>query len=168
LNCIPDAMSDSASIAVISPLPSSLVGSSLVRVRAWRRRAELDLALAKGADPWSSPELLVRASQLGSLSERRKVGAGLYALVAVARRQQRSSPFLEVRHRAVLEQRGALVALAQRLLRPAPVEVAVVAQLARLLADSSSPVYVGGSDPASLAEVTGRCLARLADDRVSG
>lgn len=153
---------------MISPLPSSFVARWLVRMRAWRRRAELDLALARGSDPWSSPELFVRASRLASLSERRKIGAGLYALVAVARGQRRSSRFLRVRHRAVLEQRDALVALAQRLLGRAPVEVTVVAQLGRLLADSSSPVYVGGSDPAGLAEVTGRCLARLADDRVSG
>jgi hypothetical protein len=161
-------MSDAASIAVISPLPRSLAGRWLVRVRARRRRAELDAALARGADPWSAPELMVRAARLGSLSERRKVGAGLYALVAVARRQRRSSPFLDVRHRVVLEQRDSLIALAQRLLRPAPVEVAVVAQLALLLADSSSPVYVGGSDPEGLAEVTDRCMARVTDDRMSG
>ena len=111
---------------------------------------------------------MVRASRLGSLSERRKVGAGLYELVAVARRQQRSSPFVEIRHRVVLEQRDSLIALAQRLLRPAPVEVAVVAQLALLLRDSSSPVYAGGRDPDGLAEVTGRCLASVTDNRMSG
>jgi hypothetical protein len=163
-----DAMSDAAPIAVISSLPLSMAGRWLVRVRARRRRAELDAALAQGADPWSTPELMVRASQLGSLSERRKIGAGLYALVAVARRRRRSSPLLEIRHRVVLEQRDSLVALAQRLVRPAPVEVAVVAQLALLLADSASPIYAGGRDPDGLAEVTGRCLASVADDRLSG
>jgi hypothetical protein len=139
-----------------------------VRLRDRRRRAELDAALAQGADPWSAAELMVRASRLGSLSERRKVGAGLYALVVGARRQHRFSPFLEIRHRVVLEQRDSLIALADRLLRPAPVEVAVVAQLALLLADSSSPVYVGGSDPVGLAEVTGRCLASVTDKRMPG
>jgi hypothetical protein len=161
-------MSDAASIAAIPALPRSLAGRWLVRVRARRRRAELDAALAHGADPWSTAKLVVRASRLASLSERRKVGAGLYALVAVARGQQRSSPLVEIRHRAVLEQRDSLIALAQRLFRPAPVDVAVVAQLALLLADSSSPVYVGGSDPEALAEVTGRCLASVTDDRLSG
>jgi hypothetical protein len=92
----------------------------------------------------------------------------LYALVAAAGRQQRSSPFLEIRHRVVLEQRDSLVALADRLLRPAPVEVAVVAQLALLLRDSSSPVYAGGTDPEGLAEVTGRCLASVTDNRMFG
>jgi hypothetical protein len=156
-------MSDAASIAVISSLPRSMAGRWLVRVRARRRRAELDAALARGADPWSAPELMVRASRLGSVSERRKVGAGLHALVAVARRRRRSSAFVEIRHRVVLEQRDSLIALAQRLLGPAPVEVAVVAQLALLLADSSSPAYVGGSDPDGLAEVTGRCLSGSVD-----
>jgi hypothetical protein len=161
-------MSDAASIAVISPLPRSMAGRWLVRARTRRRRAELDAALAHGADPWSTPELMLRASRLGSLSERRKVGAGLHELVAVARRQRRSSPFLEIRHHVVLEQHDSLIALAQRLLRPAPVEVAVVAQLALLLGDSSSPVYTGGRDPEGLAELTGRCLASVADDRLSG
>ena len=161
-------MSDAASIAVISPLPRSRAGRWLVRVRALRRHAELDAALAQGADPWSAPELMVRASRLGSLSERREVGAGLYALVAAARRQRRSSPFVEIRHRVVLEQRDSLIALADRLLRPAPVEVVVVAQLALLLRESSSPVYAGGRAPEGLAEVTGRCLAMVTDDRMSG
>jgi hypothetical protein len=157
-------MSDTASIAVISALPRSVAGRWLVRVRARRRRAALDAALAQGADPWTGPDLMVRACQLGSLSERRKVAAGLYSLVAVAGGQAVSSPFIQVRHRVVLEQRDALVALAKRLLRPAPVEVAVVAQLALLLADSSSPVYAGGRDSTALAEVTSRCLARVSDD----
>lgn len=146
-------MSDAASIAVISPLPRNRAGRWLVRARSRRRRAELDAALAHGADPWSTPELMVRASRLGSLSERRKIGAGLHALVAAARRQRRSSPFLEIRHRVVLEQREAFAALADRVFQPAPVDVAVVAQLALLLSDSSSPVYAGGRDPGSLAEV---------------
>jgi hypothetical protein len=161
-------MSDPASIAVISPLPRSMARRWLVRVRARRRRAELDAALAEGADPWIAPELMVRASRLASWSERRQVGAGLHGLVAVARRRQRLSPFVEIRHRVVLEQRDALIALADRLLRPAPVEVAVVAQLALLLRDSSSPVYAGGRDPEGLAEVTGRCLASVTDNRMSG
>jgi hypothetical protein len=161
-------MSDAASVAVISPLPRSVAGRWLVRIRARRRRAELDAALAQGADPWSAPELMVRASRLGSRSERRKVAAGLYALVAGARRQHRLAPFVEIRHRVVLEQRDSLIALADRLLRPAPVEVAVVAQLALLLRDSSSPVYAGGRDPEGLAEVTGRCLASVTDNRMSG
>jgi hypothetical protein len=69
-----------------------------------------------------------------------------------------------VRHRVVLEQRESLIALAERLFQPAPVAVAVVAQLALLVSDSSSPAYAGGIDPASLAEVTGRCLRSVLED----
>jgi hypothetical protein len=157
-------MRDAASIAAISPMPRSIAGRWLVGVRARRRRAELDAALAQGADPWTAADLMFRASQLGSLSERRNLASGLYALVAVARRQRGSSPFIQVRHRVVLEHRDSLTALAERLLQPAPVDVAVVAQLALLLADSSSPVYAGGRDPHDLAEVTSRCLANATDD----
>jgi hypothetical protein len=67
-----------------------------------------------------------------------------------------------VRHRLVLEQQESLRALAARLGRPEPVEVAVVAQLELLLTDRGSPVYTRGSDPRRLAEVTSRCLDSVA------
>jgi hypothetical protein len=156
-------MSHAASIAGISPLPRSVAGRRLASIRARLRRPQLDAALAQGADPWSAPELMVRASRLGSLSERRKVAAGLLTLVALAAYQRRASPFLMVRHRVVLEQRESLAALAERLFQPAPVDVAVVAQLALLLSDSSSPVYAGGRDPGSLAQVTAICLHRVSE-----
>jgi hypothetical protein len=157
-------MSHAASIAGIPLLPRSVAGRRLVSLRAHRRRPQLDAALAQGADPWSAPELMVRASRLGSLSERRKVAAGLHTLVALATRRRRASPFLAVRHRVVLEQRESLISLAERLFQPAPVKVAVVAQLALLLSDSSSPVYAGGGDPGGLAEVTTRCLHSVLGD----
>jgi hypothetical protein len=61
----------------------------------------------------------------------------------------------------VLEQREVLLALAERLFQPAPVDVAVVAQFAVLLSDASSPVYVSGRDPGSLADVIHRCQRRI-------
>jgi hypothetical protein len=154
-------MSQAASIAGISLLPRGLAARRLVSIRARWRRPQLDAALAEGADPWSAPELMVRASRLGSLSERRKVATGLHELVALATRHRRTSPFLTVRHRVVLEQREVLIALAEHLVQPAPVDVAVVAQLAVLLSDSSSPVYVGGREPGSLADVIHRCQRRI-------
>ena len=159
-------MSHAASIAGIAPLPRSVAGRRLIGIRAHRRRRQLDAALAQGADPWSAPELMVRASRLGSLSERRKVAAGLHTLVAVATRRRQASPFVTVRDRVVLEQRESLIALAERLFQPAPVEVAVVAQLALLLSNSSS-VYAGGRDPGGLAETTTRCLDIVSEDEAS-
>jgi len=148
--------------AGISDLPQGAIGRRLARIRACLRRTQLDAALAQGADPWSSGGLMVRAERLGSLSERRNVAAGLRALVELAEYQRPASPYLVVRHRAVLEERDTLVALADRLDHPQPVAVSVVAQLALLLSDPASPVYRGGADPARIAEVTADCLERLA------
>jgi hypothetical protein len=154
-------MSTAASLAGVSRLPQSWAGRRRAGIRARVRRAQLDGALAQGADPWSTAELLVRASRLGSLSERRTLAAGLLTLVSLAERQRSSSPYVGVRHQVVLEQRESLLALAERLGQPAPVDVPVVAQIAQLLSDPSSPVYAGGKNPQGLAEVTVRCLQCL-------
>lgn len=82
-------------------------------------------------------------------------------LVSLAEHQRRSSPYISVRHTVVLEQREPLLALADRLGEPAPVAVPVVAQIALLLSDPSSPVYQGGTHPRGLAEVTVHCLQSL-------
>jgi hypothetical protein len=147
----------------IGALPGGAVGWRLSCIRAVLRRRRLDTALAHGVDPWSAGELVVRAAQLGSVSERRKVAAGLTALVDLAAFQRRGSPYLTVRHELVLEHQESLRALAERLGGFEPVDVAVVAQLMLLLTDPTSPVYTGGSDPHRLAEVTARCLDRVAE-----
>jgi hypothetical protein len=104
---------------------------------------------------------MARAAQLGSLPYRRKLAAGLLALVELAERRQPPSPYVSVRRQVVLAERDSLLALAERLSRPEPVDVAVAAQLSLLLSDPSSPALVGGSDPGELAEVTSRCLDRV-------
>lgn len=149
--------------AAIGTLPRRAVTRSLARIRAGLRHPRLDAALAQGADPWSTGDLMARAAQLGSLPYRRKVKAGMIALVELAEHQRAASPCLSVRHRAVLEERDSLLALAERLGRPEPVEVAVAAQLSLLMSDPSSPVYARGNHPGELAEVTSRCLDRVAD-----
>ncbi len=149
--------------AGIGALPRGAVGWRLTRIRAVLRRRRLDAALAQGADPWSAGELLVRAAQLGSPAERRKVAAGLSALLDLAAFQRRGSPYLTVRHELVIEHQESLRALAERLDRSEPVEIAVVAQLELLLTDAASPVYAGGGDPHQLAEVTAHCLDRVAE-----
>jgi hypothetical protein len=155
-----DAMSCSPSMTV-ARLPQTWAGWRRAGIRARLRRFRLDIALAHGADPWSTPELMVRASRLSSLSERRTLAAGLLELVSVAEHKRRSSPYIDIRHHVVLEQRESLLALAERLGRPAPVNVAVVAEIAVLLCDPSSPVYEGGKRPQGLAVVTARCLQSL-------
>jgi hypothetical protein len=154
-------MSHVASTAGVSRLPRSWTGRRRAGICARLRRSQLDGELAHGADPWSAADLMVRASRLSSLSERRKLAAGLSELVSLAEQQRTASPYIAVRHHVVLEQRESLLALAERLGQPAPVDVPVVAEVALLLSDPSSPVYQGGTDPQGLADVTVRCLKRL-------
>jgi hypothetical protein len=149
-----------AMAAGLSPLPRGM-SRRWARVRAVVRHRGLDIALAAGADPWSDGALLARAARLGSWPERRKVAAGLSQLVALATHRWPASSFRYIRHRAILDQRQSLFALADRLAQPAPMEIAVVAQLALLVSDRKSPVYVGGRDPAGVAEVTARCAQTL-------
>ena len=136
-----------------------MLGWRLAHIRALAlRRRRLDAALARGADPWSTGELVVRAAQLASPAERRKVSAGLTSLLDLAAFQQRRSSFSWCAIELVLEHQESLRALSERLAQPEPVDVAVVAQLELLLTDPASPVYIRGSDPHRLAEVTSRCL----------
>jgi hypothetical protein len=151
-------MSRLASTPGVSRLPRSRVGRRLAALRACLRGSQLDLALAQGDDPWSAAELMIKASRLSSLSERRKLAAGIAALVSLAEDQRPVSPYVGVRQQVVLEQRESLLALAERLGQLAPVAVPIVAQIAALLSDPRSPVYQGGKDPRGLAEVTSRCL----------
>jgi hypothetical protein len=78
----------------LSPLPRRAVARRLARIRACLRDPRLDAALAQGADPWSTGELAARAAQLNSLPYRRKLSAGLIALVDLAERRQPPSPYL--------------------------------------------------------------------------
>ena len=146
----------------IGVLPRTALGWRVAHIRAVVRRRRLDAALADGADPWSAGELVVRAAQLASPAERRKVSTGLISLIDLAAFHRRRSSYLMVRHDLVLEHEEPLRALAERLTQSEPIDVAVVAQLELLLTDPASPVYTHGGDPHCLAEVTSRCLDRAA------
>ena len=154
-------MSQVAPLTGVSRVPRSWVGRRRAGIQVRLRRFQLDRALAHGVNPWSAAELMLRASRLGSLAERRKLAAGLTELVSLAEHQRRSSPYVSVRQTVVLEQREPLLALADRLRQPAPVAVPVVARIALLLSDPLSPVYQGGSHPRGVAEVTVHCLQSL-------
>ena len=152
-----------APVEAIGYLPRTVVGRRLTRVRARLRRRRLDRALAQGADPWTDAELLVRASDLTSPAVRHQVASSLEALVDVAEGRCSQSPYLRVRTAVVLSRRETLRALALRLRDPAPVELPVLALLAVLVWDESSPVYVGGRHPTGATEAADRCLDALAD-----
>jgi hypothetical protein len=143
----------------IGPLRRSALGRRLSGLRARLSVARLDLALAGGADPWSSTELMIRAARLGSLEERCAVAAGLVALVDTAEAHKPGfSTGIPVRHRLVVDYAEELLALARRLRDAEPVKVNVVAELALLVRDGRSPVYAGGRHPTELAAITARSL----------
>jgi len=157
-------MSQGRMPASISALPRRAVARRLIRLRASLRHAQLDVALAEGADPWSAGPLMARAAQLCSLRHRQRVNAGLVSIVDLAEHRRPGSPYLVIRDRVVLGHRESLLALAERLLQPEPVDVAVAAQLTLLVSHPASPVYVGGSDPRRLGDVTADCLDRVEAD----
>lgn len=151
----------------VGHLPGSMLSRATARLRSRAHRRRLDAALAQEEDPWSCGELMMRAAGLGSLRGRRKVATALVQLVAFAQQHSAGSPYLRLRHTIVLEQRAVLLALASRLREPAPVDVAIVARLAMLVWDETSPAYVGGRPPQGVAEVTARC-ARALDGGAGG
>ena len=141
----------------VAVLPRGAVGRALTRARARLCAAHIDAALAEGADPWSRPELLERASRLVALGERRKVAGELEQLVTTAEIGWYLPSSVRLRRRAVLGERRRLVALAARLHAPAPVPAAVVARLRLLLTDGSSPVFAGGRPVEGLTEELDGC-----------
>ena len=153
-----------AVIDVVARFPRRAPTRQVVRLRAALRGRRLDAALAAGADPWSAADLMLRASRLSSLTGRRELATALEELVTHAEQNRAVSPFVRIRCGAVLEQRDILLELAARLREPAPISVAVVATLAWLALDESSPVYVGGSPPAGLAETAARCDSAVRRD----
>jgi hypothetical protein len=107
---------------------------------------------------------MLRASRLSSLTGRREIATALEELVTLAERDRAVLPYVRIRCGVVLEQRDSLLQLAAQLREPAPVSVAVVATLAWLASDESSPVYVGGTPPAGVAETASRCDSAVRRD----
>jgi hypothetical protein len=151
-------------IVAVARFPRHAATHVVLRVRTALRRRRLDAALAAGADPWSAADLMIRASQLSSLSARQEIAAALDELVKRAWENRVASPYLRIRCDVVLEQHDMLLELAAQLREPAPVSVEIVATLAWLAQDESSPVFVGGSPPAGVAETAARCDCALRRD----
>jgi hypothetical protein len=150
---------EGVSAEVVASLPRRRVAWRAIRIRARLRRRKLDEALAAGADPWTSSDLLVRAAQLTSRAMRRKLAGSIDALITLAERDRRVAASVPIPRSAVLAERDALEALAVRLRDPAPVGVAGVALLTVLLWQGTGPFYDGGQEAISDAVV--RCSDRL-------
>src|SRR3712207_5632068 len=111
-----------ATATAVAPLPRGVLARCLSRARARLHRRGVDVPLAGGREPWSSAALMIRATRLVSWPERQKLACALEGLVALAERRLPTSPYLRLRHRAVLAQRSALLELAGRLRDPAPLD----------------------------------------------
>ena len=160
-------------VVSVARFPRWVFTRHAARLRARMRRRELDAALAGGADPWSAADLMLRAARLTSWPGRQDIAAELEALVLFAEHNRAVkpssqprplSPCLRIRCGVVLEQRDRLLELAGRLREPVPMNVAVVATLAWLARDESSPVYVGGNPPAGVAVTAARCGCAVTRD----
>jgi len=147
----------------VALLPVTVVGRKLARLRARLHRSRLDVALASGVDPWSDAELLIRATQLSALRTRRGLAEALEKIVTIAEspRPEPATRCIRLRRHAVLQQRECLLTLAAHIQAPAPVPIAVLAQLRLLVGDPSSPIYRGGAPADDLATAVDNCVAGL-------
>ena len=148
-----------ASAGTIGALHASGIAQRWSALRARVSFSRLDIELANGVDPWSSTELMLRAARIGSASERRKLATALVGLVEVARLQGSTcSAHVPLRRPLVLEHEEEIQLLANRLRELEPVDVATRAELALLLRDGRSPIYVGGRPPNEFIRVIARAL----------
>ncbi|MGB8877934.1 MAG: hypothetical protein WCD11_16540 [Solirubrobacteraceae bacterium] len=121
-----------------------------LRMRVATHRAALTEQLAEGADPTSSPELALRASQLTSDRRRRQLARSLRRTVTEVRNPAPTRALVSIVNRyAVFEADDAIQATIGRLASPDPIAVKGMAMLERILTDGAwSPLY-NRSEPGS-------------------
>ena len=125
-----------------------LLGGVWLRVTTrWRARA-LDAQLARGADPIQSNELSLRAGQLGSAKNRRRIACALRGLVGLAERGAYPIALAPppIRRTDVRANRELLLELADRLCSSEPAGAQGLAIASRLISDRTSPLYSARSD----------------------
>ena len=127
--------------------PSSL----RLRMTVAARRDALTQELADGANPASTPERALRASQLTSERRRRQMIRTLNRTLAEAHRPSVTRALVTlIDRRAVLGAEDAIQAMIERLRSPEPVSVRGIAQAERIITDGvSSPLY-GRAEPGTL------------------
>jgi hypothetical protein len=121
---------------------SGATGLSLaVRIRTRFGRAELDKALATGADPGGGAELALRAEQLSSPAERARIANALVEALGDARRGEPMTLRPRPQRAVVRDAADDILALVLRLRDDRPVGTAGVAAAARLVDDRRSAMY---------------------------
>jgi hypothetical protein len=112
------------------------------RLRARLSIWKLDLALARGASPDSSPALSLRANQLIGRNLRRRLAQELRELPTQAARPHcRLDAGVPICRQGVLRAVGLLEELAARLEGREPVDARGVAQVRALLTNADSPLF---------------------------
>jgi hypothetical protein len=114
-----------------------------IRVRALLRRAKLDRALARGADPRESPAFAYRAARLTSERSRQKLAACVDTVLVRASSRTRPRSVVVEADRAEVWAAAAQLAQVRELLRSGgPIYARGVAMLAGLLRDGGSALYL--------------------------
>jgi hypothetical protein len=139
--------------------------SLMLRARVWRKKLELDAAMAGGADPARSEELELRAKQLVDRKTRNRLATAISHLVRIADdyRAPIATPDPPFRPKQVQANRPLLVELAERLRGPRSVALPGMALTSLLLNDGRGPLTTE-SDPATLKRALRATLAALNED----
>jgi hypothetical protein len=128
------------------PPPSPARGPSRfwARTRTRWRRNQLDEGLSAGADPRTSAELSLRASQLRSEPVRARLANTLVDPVVAGRARELLTIGARPRRTALKRNLDELVPLLERLCDGRAIDVRGAAMTARLVSDTQGPLYRKG------------------------
>ena len=126
------------------PRPAREPSRPWARMRTRWRRNQLDDELSAGADPHTSAELSVRASQLGSEPVRARLANTLVDPVVAGRARELLTIGARPRRTALKRNLDELVPLIERLCDGRPIHVRGAAMTARLVSDTQGPLYREG------------------------
>ncbi len=113
-----------------------------LRSRVWLRRHRLDLELARGVAPGTSPELALRAEQLTSRRCRRSFAAGITRVVEAAEEPQNPrTSAVPVMRADILACRRELADLSALLSSREELQLRGLAQLEAFLTAGESPLF---------------------------
>jgi hypothetical protein len=128
------------------PVPVRRRPTLAARIRPRWTCKRLDEQLARGADPGTSAQLMLRAAQLRSRSERSRLANALVDALGDARGPNLGAFRMKTRrhHAEIREYADDVLALVGRLRDDRPVETRGVAIAARLVDDGASPLHRNG------------------------
>ena len=120
--------------------PRQASAASPLRMRTRLQRNRLDEQIADGVEPTASAELNLRATQLRSHAERRRIANALVEAVGESRRGDPATVSTKPHRAEVRDCADQLLGLAKRLRDDLPVDVRGAAMAARLVSDRRGPL----------------------------